>query len=135
MKQIDYINDNLEKPIGLIAGYAFLFTTVFVALKTLFPDTSKILDLIIYVVILTAWTIFWMIIRNRYPRNKKGYIGIIISITTENDKQKLRLRNDFIKRLDQQIKSNNIDILINLIYIPDNKTSKINKVLDEFSTT
>lgn len=135
MKQIDFIIENIEKTIGLIAGYIFLITTIFVSLKSLFPKTSSLTQWIIYAFVLIAWTVFWIILRGKLPRNKKGDIGIIISISTENDKQKIRLKNDFLKRLNQQAKANGIDHLIKFIQIPGKKTSRVNKILSEFSTT
>jgi tetratricopeptide (TPR) repeat protein len=135
MELLDFINEKIEKPIGLISGYVFLVTSIFVSLKALFPNAPKVIDLVLYISVLLVWTIIWIIARNKLPRNKKGDIGIIISISTENDKQKVRLKNDFIKRLNEQAKANGIDSLIKFIQIPSNKSIKINDILTEFSTT
>lgn len=129
---IDLINDHREKPSGLIYGYVILITSVFATLKILFPEIKAPNNWIIYLVLLIIWTIIWIIMRNTYPRNKKGKVGIIISIVTETDKQKIRLKDDFLKRLKDQASENGFDYLIEFIPIDQIKTLRVNKVLTDF---
>jgi tetratricopeptide (TPR) repeat protein len=136
MKLLDLIEsvfERREKPIGLIYGYIFLVTSVFVTLKILFPDVKAPINWIIYISLLTTWTIAWIFMRNTYPKNKKGKVGIIISIVTETDKQKIRLKDDFLKRLKDKASNNGFDYMIEFIPISPIKTERVNRVLSNFS--
>ena len=130
---IEYGFERREKPIGLIYGYIFLVTSVFVTLKILFPDVKAPINWTIYLSLLTTWTMAWIFMRNTYPKNTKGKVGIIISIVTETDKQKIRLRDDFLKRLKDKASSNGFDYLIEFIPIGPTKTERVNRVLSNFS--
>jgi hypothetical protein len=131
MKLNDFINEHLEKPIGLFSGYIF-FIAVLVSFKTIFPVTSQTLTWIILGSVLIVWSFIWYLIRITLPRNKKNRLGIILSISTETDKQKIRLKNDFLKRLKDQANKNGIDILINFIQIGSTKTLRVNKILTDY---
>lgn len=136
MKFLDLIESGFEqreKPIGLIYGYIFLLTSVFVTIRILFPDIKAPINGMIYLTSLIAWTIVWIVMRNAYPKNKKGKIGIIISIVTETDKQKIRIKDDLVRRLKDQASNNRFDYLIEFIPIGPTKTDRVNRILTNFS--
>lgn len=128
MKINDLVNENREKPIGLLSGYLF-FILILIPFKALLPETSTITYLIIIAGIEVIWTFAWLIIRTTYPKNKKNKIGIVISINSEDDKQKIRIKNDFLRRLKKQASQNDIDAIINFIYIGSTKTQRVNSIL------
>jgi len=132
MKITDLINEELEKPVGLFSGYLF-FTLLFISLKSVLPSIPLVWTILIIATIIALWTIIWFIIRATLPRNVKNKIGIILSISTEDDKQKLRVKNDFLKRLGNQAKQNGIDDLVNFIHIGITKTNKVNKTLTDYT--
>lgn len=132
MKITDFINEELEKPIGLFSGYLF-FSLLFISLMSVFPTISPFWAIIVLAIIIGLWTITWLIIRASLPRNTKNKIGIILSISTEDDKQKLRIKNDFLNRLKSQTKQNGLDDLINFVHIGSTKTQNVNMTLTEYT--
>lgn len=103
------------------------------AAKPILPDVPASALRIALIIILIIWTVIWFIIRTSLPKNKKGRIGIIVSIEAENDKQKIRLKNDFFKRLHDQAVKNGIDTLVNFIQIGGLKTYKVNRILTDYT--
>lgn len=65
------------------------------------------------------------IIRLRVPKNKKGKIGIIIAIETENKKEKVRLQKDLIDSMQIYLKNSHIPDIFNIILLPDSHIKKI----------
>ena len=70
--------------------------------------------------------------RNHLPNNKKGYIGIVICVETENDKQKNRLKNDFVKRIRELIAQRNLKNVINVILLSNYQAEYAIRVLEEY---
>lgn len=133
LELLELVYNHREKPSGLMYGFLILITSVFVTLKILFPEIKAPFTWITYLVLMIIWLIIWIIMRNTFPMNKKGKIGIIISIVTETDKQKIRLKDDFLKRLKDQASKNGFDYLIEFIPIGQTKTHRVNNMLTDFS--
>jgi len=48
---------------------------------------------------ISSWIIFWLYNRFVLPRNKKGKVGIVIAIFSENEKERKMLKADFVSKL------------------------------------
>jgi len=82
--------------------------------------------------ICVIWFLFWLYKRNRLPKNKRGYIGIIVCIGTENDKQKNRLKNDFVKRIRNLVSEKNLRNKINIVLLSNFQAEYANRVLEHY---
>jgi len=95
---------------------------------------SKInIRLVLYAELLIIYCLFWLKNKHNLPRNNKNTVGIIICIKTENDKQKIRLKNDLVKRLVELIKGNQLDSKINIILLNNHQAEKIGKILEKYT--
>ena len=88
---------------------------------------------ICYIPIIIAWIIFWFYKKNWLPKNKKNQIGLVICIETENDKQKLRLKNDFIKGINSLIDKHNLNSVVNIIHLQNYNSLRVGNNLTHFS--
>ena len=117
-KIINYIKDNFSRKRALFVG--FLGFLIFFASIDGFIEkfaADSMCRLVFYLVVCAGWFMFWFYSRKYLPRNKKGHIGIVIAIETENDKQKNRIKNDFVKRLRELIAQRNLKSSINVILL------------------
>ena len=81
--------------------------------------------ILVYVILILGWYTYWQLIRVIIKKNKKNKIGIVICITTENNKQKIRLKNDFIKRLWELIFAHKLGNLINIVEMSEFHTKRV----------
>lgn len=77
--------------------------------------------------------IVWHYFRKKLPRNKKGKIGLVLSIQSENDKQKIRIKNDFFEKLKELLKENNILESFDILFLNEYQTERVNKILMQHS--
>jgi hypothetical protein len=135
-KIINYIENNFEKPLTLILGYLLIILTV-VSIDTFLSGLicNIYYRSLIYLGLLAIWTIIWSLKRNWLPKNSKGKLGIIISINTENDRQKTLLNNDFVKQLNDLIYKNNLHSLINVLNLNPRQSIKISSMLVDYTKT
>ena len=101
---------------GLLIGILII---IYIEWKFLDNEIVKYFEdfkirIIIYCVVIIVWFIFWIIKRELFPKNKKRKIGILIAILSENDKQKIRIQNDFLKELKHMIYTNNLSEKIHM---------------------
>lgn len=133
-KILNYIGDNFSKKTALLCGFVCIFTffvTIDGFLEKFVPRTSY--RSVLYVGACLVWLLFWLYKRNHLPRNKKGYVGIVICVATENDKQKNRLKNDFVKRIRELVSQKNLKNVINIILLSNYQVEFATKILDEYA--
>lgn len=58
-------------------------------------------------------------------KNKKGMIGIVIAISTENTKERLRVENDLVKGLNDLLKTSILASSFNILKLPNEESEKI----------
>jgi len=129
-KVIDRIKENYTHPISLLLGVLLIWVAVIPLnglLKELVPDVK--IRFILYASLNVIWFIIWLILRHYVPKNKKGNLGIVIAIRSESQKQKIRLKNDFTRTLKALIAENNMNDLINIIYMSDSHSKKLISVI------
>ncbi len=96
--------------------------------------TESSICLIIYGSILIIWTIIWFCIVYYLPKNNTKKIGILIAISTENDKQKLRIKKDFVGGIGELINKHNLSHLFNTINLSEYKAEKVGQILTNYLT-
>lgn len=86
----------------------------------------------IYLLLLIAVFFVWLLLRIHLPRAKKKS-GIMLAITTENDLQKTRIRDDFVSRLNNQIMNGNMSKNVEVLLLTDFKAKKMCELLNDYS--
>ncbi|MBN1398639.1 MAG: hypothetical protein JXA06_11465 [Bacteroidetes bacterium] len=121
-------------PIGFFTGVLLIILTIIVPMDSFIEKgiSTYYIRCIIYIIVIVIWLIIWYKTKEFYPKNDKNKIGIFVSITTENDKQKIRIKNDFIKGMIDIAKKNNYGDLLKVICIEDIKAKKANEIIDRY---
>lgn len=94
---------------------------------------SQTVRVIIYIALVFLWYLFWQLNRVFVRKNVKNKIGVVICIKTENDKQKVRLKNDFVKRMWELIDTHKLNDLINIVELNPFHTDKVYRILYDYS--
>lgn len=133
-KIINYVKDNFSRKraffCGLV-GFLIFFASIDSFIEKFVPKVAY--RAIVYSIICIIWLGFWLYTRTHLPKNKKGYIGIVICVETENDKQKNRLKNDFVKRIRGLIAHKNLKNAINVILLSNYQAEYAIGVLEEYA--
>ena len=126
---LKYIESNLYKFISLIYGFIFgilLFSLVDNFIEKIIPKVN--IRFLAYSIILIFWILYWLYYRYRLPRNKKAMVGIIVAIHAETAYEEIRLKNDFISRLRENINKEKFSEVINIIILKNHFLEKFNNI-------
>jgi len=120
---------------GLLAIIVFFVFTIMLPIDSFLKDeiTSFYVRLSVYLVVLFIVIAIWIMYRNKYPRIPKGKIGIVISLKMENDKQRERIENDFVKGLKNALANNELNSLFEIFVLDCYQTSNVIKILQGYS--
>lgn len=132
-KKIKYILENLPKERALFLGFLLLLI-VFSQLDNFIEKICSVplYRFLVYLLVFIEWFIFWFYKKKVLPKNSKSKIGLVISINTENDKQKIRIKNDFAGRLNKLILENDLGKIVNIILLNSNQAERVSKALDQY---
>jgi tetratricopeptide (TPR) repeat protein len=130
---LNYIKDNFSRKTAFFCGLLG-FLIFFASIDGFIEKFAPIAPYrgITYLAICVAWFVFWLYKRNHLPKNRHGYIGIVICVETENDKQKNRLKNDFVRRIRELIVQKNLKNIVNVILLTNYQAEYAINVLDEY---
>lgn len=100
LEKINYITEEkLPEVKTLIVGIAVLLSA-FVGIDRFL---GQFVDLktrsVVYLLFLFLWISFWLFNKFYLPKNKKNKVGIVIAIFSENEKERQKLKADFISKL------------------------------------
>jgi len=126
---LKYIESNLYKFISLIYGFIFgilLFSLVDNFIEKIIPKVN--IRFLAYSIILIFWILYWLYYRYRLPRNKKAMVGIVVAIHAETAYEEIRLKNDFISRLRENINKEKFSEVINIIILKNHFLEKFNNI-------
>lgn len=133
-EKIKYILENLPKESTLFLG--FLLLLIFFSQIDNFIEkicSDPLYRFLVYLLVFIEWFIFWFYKKKVLPKNGKSKIGLVICINAENDKQKIRIKNDFAGRLDKLILGNNLGKIVNIILLNSYQAKRVSKVLDQYA--
>lgn len=119
--------EKLVKGSTLIIGIAALtlfLLTVNAGLVQLEP-TWRFRQIVVDIIILASWICFWFYKRNQLPKNKTNKVGIVVALTTENDKEKTRLKTDLLRRLGDLILDDHLEDWVTLIPLNNHQSKTI----------
>jgi tetratricopeptide (TPR) repeat protein len=71
----------------------------------------------------------WLYNRFRLPRNRKGKLGIYVSITTEGNKERTRLHTDIVETVRDKISSMELSRVINVIELNNHQSTMVCKMV------
>ncbi len=130
---IKYILENLPKKRALFIGF-FVLLSSFLLLDNFIEKicSDPLYRFLIYLLVFIEWFIFWFYKKKVLPKNSKSKIGLVICINAENDKQKIRIKNDFAGRLDKLILGNNLGKIVNIIFLNSYQAERVSKILDQY---
>jgi tetratricopeptide (TPR) repeat protein len=129
-----YIKERLPTWEALFLGsvlLVFLISVLDNFSEKIFPSVNA--RLILYAELLIIWGLFWLSQRKKLPRNKKDRVGLIICVKTENNKQKIRLKNDLVRRLNELVLNNNLSSIANIILLNNYQADKLVAILNNYS--
>src|SRR4051812_24026801 len=98
--------DKLVKPLTLILGFCLILVILLIPIDAFvkeFITTGTKRRFAIYLVLLGAWVTYWRYKKYTYPKNESNKLGIIIILTTENDKGNVRVKVDLINKFNELI--------------------------------
>jgi len=132
-KKIKYILKNLPKESTLLFGFLLLLI-VFSKIDNFIEKicSDPLYRFLVYLLVFIEWFIYWFYNKKVLPKNSKSKIGLVICINAENNKQKIRIKNDFAGRLGKLILENNLGKIINIILLDSFQAERVSKVLDQY---
>ncbi len=141
VKKIYYIiEEKLLEIKTLIIGIGMLFIFLSSIDKFIDQFINFQIKSIIYLLLFFLWIIYWFFKKFHLPRNKRTKVGIVIAIFSENNEERQRLKADFILKLQDNFRQENMLNFSEIIFLknhfskqimesnnPRNKLKKINK--------
>ena len=135
-KFLEYLQDEdiFVKPVTLLGGIAAILglaAAIDGIIKELLVAGAK-KRLFIYTSLVLIWTCFWLYKRYVLPRTSKGKIGIILALATESNKEKIRVKNDLVRRMQELIDANQLDNLLDIVLLTNHQAERVNQVLSKY---
>jgi len=133
-KFLEFLKDeeNLTKPLTLFAGIVGILLTEAALdgfVKELFTAGQK-RRLLIYSIPLIVWVVIWFHKRTVYPRVPKDKIGLVIAVTTESIKARIRLRADLVHQIKETIGGSSLNGLVHIILLNNYQSEQVRQILD-----
>ena len=120
-----YIVSRLHQTWALIAGL-ILSMVLFATLDGFIGNFCSInTRCLIYILLISIWVCYWTSFKWRLPRNNKNKIGVVIAIYTENESERIKLKNDFLIKLKKDFLNSNLQESIKLIFLKNHFSEKI----------
>lgn len=129
--------DYLEDEDRLVRGSSLVMALVAIGAAAIAMDgfveklsTSKY-RFLIYLLLELFWLAYWYHERYKLPVTKKGKIGIVLSLRTESNKTKIRLKEDFVRRLNELILSNQLGNIIDIVLLKNHQAERLEPLFDK----
>lgn len=120
--------EKLPQAKTLILGLLVLLGTI-VAVNGLVIDFANFVGVkirpFLYSSSLLVWVGYWALNKFRLPRNKKDKVGIVIAIYSENEKERQKLKADFISKLKKNLQQEGILNFSNVIFLKNHFSNQI----------
>ena len=114
-KLLDTARKRWDNTLGLVIAEVIPF--IFYILIPKFPYS----DYIKYILLLIAEIAIYFVWRKgrRLPRTKKGKVGIVICISAEEEAERAKIKEDFIRTLHELLKQGQSGQYIQILNVPD----------------
>jgi hypothetical protein len=84
----------------------------------------------IYSLLLLSWIGFWIFNKFHLPRNRKNKVGIVIAIFSENEKERQKLKADFISKLKKDLQQEGILNFSEVVFLKNHFSNQIKEASD-----
>jgi tetratricopeptide (TPR) repeat protein len=121
-KGIEYARLNWHTPAALIVLEVIVLSLFSVILKVINPSSlSKILT---YFVVFVIPIIIWLLSK-RLQKTKEGKVGILICISSSDEGERSKIKEDFVRTLNDLLKAGPIGKSFQLLQVPEHIAEKI----------
>ncbi len=118
----DFAQKHWNKPVGLIVAIIGLLLFEAVMLNTLSANVK--VSSIVYLITISTVVIIWYQ-TNKLPQTPKDKVGFVVCISSSNEKEKQKIREDFIISLRSLIKNGSEGKTFHFIEIPQHVAEEI----------
>jgi hypothetical protein len=128
-----YNEDNLVKIPTLILVILAILIVLVLPVELFLKDVLSqwYIRFAIYFISILSWIIFWTYKRFQLPETPKGKIGIVMAITTKDEKCRTRLDDDFITEFKRQIKESGLQSIIHVVQTKNYQAERLKPILEE----
>ena len=131
IKEFNYlVDEKLSETKTLIIGIVILIGTFVVMDGLLSQFVNLTLKAIIYSLLVFSWIAYWFFNKFYLPRNKKNKVGIVIAIFSENEKERQKLKADFISKLKSGFQQEGILNFSEVIFLKNHFSEQIKESND-----
>ena len=125
----------LHTYIGLLLGFILVFLSVVLPsdsfLEKGIPNFN--IRLLVYVLVELIWFVCWIGYRFYLPKSTKQQVGLFLAIDTENDKQRIRIKNDLANGITKLLNENRLGETVHVIPLVDFRAQRVSVILDRYS--
>jgi len=126
LEKLNYITEEkLPQIKTLIVGVVILLGA-FMAIDGFFEKFANLeVRSVFYLSFLLLWIGYWIFNKFRLPRNKKNKVGIVIAIYSEDEKERQKLKADFISKLKKDLQQEGILNFSEVIFLKNHFSNQI----------
>ena len=126
LEKLNYITEaKLPQIKTLIVGVVILLGA-FMAIDGFFEKFANLeVRSVFYLSFLLLWIGYWIFNKFRLPRNKKNKVGIVIAIYSEDEKERQKLKADFISKLKKDLQQEGILNFSEVIFLKNHFSNQI----------
>jgi len=129
VEKLLYIAEDKLPQIRILIVGLFVILGAIVAINGLVIDFANYVGFQIrpffYPLLFIIWIAYWAFNKFRLPRNKKNKVGIVIAIYSENEKERQKLKADFISKLKKDLQQEGILNFSNVIFLKNHLSNQI----------
>lgn len=120
-----FSEEKLPEPKALFIG-CVLLVGVFAFFDSFFEKfVSLEIRSFVYLILFILWLFFWLYNRLHLPKVKKGMVGVVIAIYSENESERKKLKNDFISALKKDLRQENLLNFADVIFLQNHYCKKL----------
>lgn len=129
IEKILYIAEEKLPQIKTLILGLFVILGVIATINSLVVDFANFVGLkirpFLYLLFIFLWLGYWAFNKFRLPRNKKEKVGIVIAIYSENEKERQKLKADFISKLKKDLQQEGILNFSNVIFLKNHFSNQV----------
>jgi tetratricopeptide (TPR) repeat protein len=129
IEKLLYIAEGKLPQIRTLIFGLFVILGIIVAMNSLVVDFANFIGFkirpFLYSSLLLLWIGYWALNKFRLPINKKYKVGIVIAIYSENEKERQKLKADFISKLKKDLQQEGILNFSNVIFLKNHFSNQI----------
>jgi len=129
IEKLLYITEEKLPQIKTLILGLFVILGIIITINSLATDLANFVGFklrpFLYPLLFILWIGYWVFNKFRLPRNKKNRVGIVIAIYSENEKERQKLKADFISKLKKDLQQEGILNFSNVIFLKNHFSNQI----------